>query len=221
MAAELAGFLECTESAVRMRELGTKIWDANANADYWQKKEACEGPDDLGRIYGVQWRKWIDENGYEIDQLRNIVDRLKTNPTDRRLIVTAWNPGELDQMCLPPCHIMFQFFVRQNLYLDCDFTIRSVDLFLGGPFDIASYALLTHIVAQEVGFKPGVLTMTSKDSHIYKNHVKQVVQQLRRKPYNLPKLILDPNATIDNFHPSMARLEGYKHHPAIQADMAL
>lgn len=216
VAAELAGFLEGTESAARMRELGTKIWDANANADWWQLKVA--DPDYMGKVYGSQWRNF---GGSGIDQLRDVVDRIKSDPTDRRLVVTAWNPADLDDMCLPPCHIFFQFFVREEHYLDIQWYIRSVDSFLGMPFDIASYALLQHIVAQEAGLFPGYNTMISGDTHIYNNHVDQVVEQIGRKPFPLPELALHPEATIDNFEPGMVELIGYQSHESIKAEMAV
>ncbi len=225
VAAELAGFLEGTESAARMRELGTSIWDANANAEYWQENKNCRGLDDMGRVYGVQWRNWQYTNRlnkqHSIDQLREVVQRLIGNPTDRRLIVTAWNPGDLSKMCLPPCHIFFQFFVRNSQYLDCQWYIRSVDSFLGMPFDIASYALLMHIVAQQVDLVPGKMTMVTGDTHIYLNHLKQVKEMLQREPYLPPILHLSDEATIDNFHPSMAKLVNYEHHPEIKASMAV
>lgn len=217
VAAELAGFLEGTQSAARMRELGTTIWDANANASKWQENPNCCGLDDMGPIYGAQWRNW----GNRIDQLSEIVQRLQENPVDRRLVVSAWNPGELDSMCLPPCHIMFQFYVREKMFLDCVYYIRSVDMFLGCPFDIASYALLTHIVAQQVDLAPGHLTQFSGDTHIYLNHVTAVKEQLSRSPGHLPTLNLWDGATIDNFTPDMARLDNYEHAAAIAAKMAV
>ena len=218
MVAELAGFLEGTRSATRMRQLGTKIWDANANAEHWQKNPHCAGIDDMGPVYGSQWR---DYNGEGIDQLADVVERIQTNPTDRRLLVTAWNPAKTRYMCLPPCHIFFQFFVRKDEFLDCQWYIRSVDSFLGMPFDIASYALLTHIVANQTGLKPGRVTMNSGDTHIYLNHMDQVYTQLQRIPKQLPKLKLDPKASINNFTPDMVDLIGYECDPEIKAEMAV
>jgi thymidylate synthase len=215
VAAELAGFLEGTTSVSRMRELGTKIWDANTAADHWQNNPKCQGPDDMGRIYGVQWR-----NFGGVDQLRNVVDQLIKDPSDRRMIVSAWNPPELDSMCLPPCHIFYQFNVIDDR-LNCLFYMRSLDIFLGAPFDIASYALLTHIVAQQVDLVPGVVSMMVGDAHIYEDHFAQVEEQLSRPMYDLPKLYLSEEASIDNFHPDMAQLVDYKYHPAIKAEMAV
>ncbi len=218
VAAELAGFLEGTESAARMRELGTAIWTANANAEFWQDNELCRGPDDMGPVYGSQWRNF---GRMSIDQLGDVVQRLINDPNDRRLVVTAWNPMDTPQMCLPPCHTFFQFYVRNKQFLDCQFYMRSVDSFLGMPFDIASYALLTHIVAQQVDLVPGMLSMCGGDTHIYTNHRDQVNLLLSRDPLPLPQLDLWEGATIDNFHPDMAKLVGYKPHPYISAKMAV
>lgn len=219
VAGELAGFLCGTQSAQHMEELGAPIWNANA-LDWFNREGTCSShPKDLGRIYGVQWRAWY--NGIDnIDQLRDVVDRIKTNPSDRRLIVTAWNPGELHEMCLPPCHTHFQFFVRKG-ELDCIFYMRSVDTFLGMPFDIASYALLVHIICNEVDLKPGVLTGMFADTHIYNNHKSQCEELLNRDPVRLPQLVLSEEATIDNFHPDMCDLINYNPHPTIKAEMAV
>ena len=215
VAAELAGFLEGTESAARMRELGTKIWDANASAPHWQAHSKCKGTDDLGRIYGPVWR---DFGG--VDQVQQIVNKLFTNPDDRRLVVSAWDPAETRQ-CLPPCHIFWQVDVTSNRKLNLAFYMRSLDLFLGAPFDIASYALLQHIIANQVGFAVGTLTMFIGNAHIYTNHLDQVEEQLTRKPYALPTLVLDKFATVNNFLPYMASLKNYDHHEAIKAEMVV
>lgn len=215
VASELAGFLEGTESASRMRELGTKIWDANANADYWQSNPLCKGPDDMGKIYGAMWR---DFNG--ADQIKQIIKTLRDSPDSRRMIVTAWDPAEKRQ-CLPPCHIFWQLDVTNDNYLNCAFYMRSLDLFLGAPFDIASYALLQHIIAQQVGFNVGTLTMFIGNCHIYETHKLAVLEQLSRQPFPLPTLCLDPFATVDNFVPKMATLENYICHPAIKAEMVV
>jgi len=215
VAAELAGFLEGTESAARMRELGTKIWDANANAKTWQNNPACRGPDDMGVVYGSLWRSF-----HGVDQLDRLVRTLIENPYDRRQIVTAWDPSESRQ-CLPPCHIFWQTYLREGHLLDLQFYMRSVDLFLGLPFDIASYALLMHIIAQQVDLGVGRLTIIMGDTHIYHSHFEQVELVLWRKPYKLPRLDLCESASIDNFHPDMARLVDYEHHPAVEAPMAV
>ena len=215
VAAELAGFLEGTESAIRMRELGTNIWDANANAESWQLHDYCQGPDDMGRIYGSLWR-----NFYGCDQLRSLVTTLISNPTDRRMVVTAWDPSERRQ-CLPPCHIFWQVYVRNDEFLDLLFYMRSVDLFLGLPFDIASYALLMHIIAQQVDLVPGNLVAQMGDAHIYTNHFDQVETILARNPLSLPELDLWDGATIDNFLPEHANLVGYNHLGEVKAPMAV
>lgn len=216
VAAELAGFLEGTTSAARMRELGTAIWDANANAPSWQENPNCKGQDDMGPVYGSLWRNF---NG--VDQLQELIWRLKENPADRRMIVSAWDPSLLPKQCLPPCHIFFQFYVRQGKFLDCQWYIRSVDTFLGLPFDIASYALLQHIIAQQVGLKPGIVTMIAGDTHIYVNHIPQVKELLSRVPRPKPILNLYDGATIDNFRPDMVQLENYDSHPPITGIMAV
>lgn len=215
VAAELAGFLEGTQSAARMRELGTKIWDANANAKIWQDSPYCIGPDDMGRVYGALWR---DFGG--VNQLERLVNTLLFNPTDRRMVVTAWDPAEKHQ-CLPPCHIFWQVYVRDGEYLDLMFYMRSVDLFLGLPFDIASYGILMHLIAKEVGLKPGKMTVNMGDSHIYLNHIEQVKLQLKRVPKQLPTLYLDPAAHLTNFHPDHVMLQDYKYDVAISAPMAV
>lgn len=225
VAAELAGFLKGHQYAFQMEEEGTKIWNANAEAFYQSGKSPSSDPAYLGPIYGAQWRNWqpnLNDEDPPIDQLRLVVDEIKSNPTSRRLLVTAWNPGELHLMCLPPCHTQFQFFVDTYCgELSCKFDMRSVDVFLGMPFDIASYALLTHIVANETGLRVGELIGTFGDTHIYKNHLEQVRLMLMREPLPLPQLSLDESATIDNFNASMATLQDYEHHPAIPAPMAV
>lgn len=206
--AELAGFLEGADRVERFQDLGTNIW--NANTEAWGN----EGY--MGKIYGVNWRRW---NG-DVDQLRNVVNEILRNPHSRRLLVTAWNPSELDQVCLPPCHTHFQFFV-ENSTLSLLFYMRSVDVFLGLPHDIATYALLLHIVAKEVNLKPNKLICSLADTHIYLTHVDQCKLQLTRKPHELPKLVLADAVSIDNFLPSDATLVGYTHDSAIKAAMSV
>jgi thymidylate synthase len=168
----------------------------------------------MGRIYGIQWRKWDNQ----IDQLNQVVESIKREPNSRRHLVTAWNPSDLNDMCLPPCHYSFQFYV-DGYYLNCLFNMRSVDVFLGLPFDIASYALLTELVAQDTNLVPGEMTVMLGDTHIYLNHFDQVLEVLKRDPRPLPLLELDQEAGINNFHPSMARLAEYDPHPAVQAPL--
>jgi len=217
--AELLWFLKGSSDIKELHKLGTHIWDANANAPYWKDKARFEG--DVGRIYGVQWRRWMAPDGREIDQLKEVIEKIKSNPYDRRLIVTAWNPGEIDKMCLPPCHILFQFFVAQGK-LSLQMYQRSCDMFLGVPFNIASYSLLLHMVAQVTDLKPGEFIHTLGDAHIYLNHFDQVKEQLKRQPYPLPKLWLNPKIkNIDDLEMEDIKLLDYKHHPPIKAPMAV
>jgi thymidylate synthase len=217
--AELLWFLTGSSNNNELNALGCHIWDANATADYWAPK--AKFPGDLGRVYGVQWRSWQTKDGKFIDQLGEVVERIKTNPYDRRLIVSAWNPGELDQMALPPCHVMFQFFVSKGK-LSLQMYQRSADMFLGVPFNIASYALLTHLVAQVTGLQVGEFVHALGDTHIYLNHIEQVKEQLSRKPYPLPKLWLNPKCkNLEDFTMDDIKLEGYQSHPSIKAPMAV
>lgn len=179
---------------------------------------------DLGPVYGYQWRHWPDGKGGEIDQIQQAVDALKQTPNSRRIIVNAWNVADIPEMTiagLPPCHLLFQFVVMDGR-LNCHLTQRSADVFLGVPFNIASYALLTMMMAQVSGLQPGELVMTLVDAHLYKNHKKQVKQQLKRKPYPLPKLVLNPEVTnIFDFTFEDISLVGRRNHPAIKAPVAV
>lgn len=212
VAAELAGFLLGVTSAADMRALGTKIWDANAHD--WSSS------DYMGRVYGSQWRDWTAPE-QSIDQLREVVDGIKKDPFSRRHLITAWNPAELQDMCLPPCHTHYQFQVTTNGYLNCAYYMRSVDTFLGMPFDIASFALLTYIVANECDLKPGRLISFFADTHLYVNHFPQVEIAMSREPLAPPRLELHKDATIDNFMPDMAKLVNYNTHGVIKAEMAV
>ncbi|MBI2098378.1 MAG: thymidylate synthase [Candidatus Wildermuthbacteria bacterium] len=217
--AELLWFLSGSSDVKALQKLGCHIWDANAQADYWKPKARFEG--DLGRVYGVQWRSWNAPGGKTIDQIKNVIEKIKTNPTDRRLLVSAWNPGELDQMALPPCHVFFQFFVSEGA-LSLQMYQRSCDMFLGVPFNIASYALLLHMVAQVTNLKPGEFIHILGDTHIYHNHFDQVKEQLKRVPYPLPTLSLNPQVKdIDAFGMDDIQLQNYQHHPALKAEMAV
>jgi len=217
---ELLWFLEGSGSDQRLKEIMGKdrtIWTDNAEADYWKPK--AKFPGDLGRVYGVQWRKWAKTDGTTVDQIANIVNKLKTDPNDRRLVVTAWNPGELDQMALPPCHMIFQFFVADGK-LSLHMTQRSCDMFLGVPFNIASYALLLCMVAQVTGLKPYECVLTLNDAHIYHEHFDAVKEQLSREPMKLPQLWLNPEVKdIDKFTMEDIKLVNYEHHPSIKAPM--
>ena len=220
---ELLWFIEGSNDEKRLREIlhgsreseKTTIWTANATAPYWQPKAKFEG--DLGRIYGVQWR---DFGG--VDQLINLVDGLRNDPYGRRHIITAWNPAELDQMALPPCHCFAQFYVSADRKLSCQMYQRSCDLFLGVPFNVASYSLLTHMIAQVCGLGVGEFVHVLGDAHIYLNHVEQVSEQLSREPLPAPTLWINPDVTdITKFTMEDFRLDGYDCHPPIKAPMAV
>jgi thymidylate synthase len=202
------------------------IWSDNESADYWQRRKKFKG--DLGRIYGVQWRTWrapvfgANRMGIKhIDQLADLINSIKSDPYSRRHIITAWNPGELDLMALPPCHMMAQFYVN-NGQLSCQMYQRSADMFLGVPFNIASYALFTHMIAQVCNLDAGELIITFGDAHIYNNHINQVKEQLSRKPLELPVLRLNPEITsVTDFGMEDIDLVGYQSHGAISASMAI
>lgn len=219
---ELLWFLEGSNDDNRLKALNGSektIWTANAESDYWKPKATFPG--DLGRVYGVQWRAWQKPNGGTVDQIKEVIEKIKTNPYDRRLIVTAWNPGELDQMALPPCHMFFQFFVADGK-LSLFMHQRSCDMFLGVPFNIASYSLLLHMVAQATNLTPHEFVHSLGDAHIYNNHFDQVKEQLTREPLTPPTLWLNPEVKdIDSFTMDDIRLENYESHPPIKADMAV
>ena len=235
---ELLWFLEGSSDERRLAEIthGTRdpskttIWTGNAQADYWKPKAKFEG--DLGRVYGVQWRswdtndlRWTDSSDYEpivIDQVKTLIDGIKNDPMGRRHIISAWNVAELDKMALPPCHVMSQFYVGTDGTLSCHMYQRSADVFLGVPFNIASYALLTCMIAQATGLKPKELVISFGDCHIYKDHVEQVKEQLSREPYPEPNLWLNPEVTdIDKFTMADINLNNYQSHVAIKAPMAV
>ena len=219
MKAELLWFIKGSSDVKELQKLGCHIWDANAEADYWKPQARFEG--DLGRVYGVQWRKWKNPEGKEIDQLAEAIKKIKEEPFSRRIIVNAWNPGELEQMALPPCHTFFQFFVADNK-LSLQMYQRSCDMFLGVPFNIASYSLLLHLVAQVTNLEAHEFIHTLGDCHIYTNHISQVKEQFARKPLPLPQLKLNQNIkNIDDFKMEDIELVNYEHHPAIKAPMAV
>jgi thymidylate synthase len=242
---ELLWFIEGSSDERRLAELthGTKdgtvtIWTPNALAPYWKPKAEFEG--DLGRVYGVQWRHWnkyttekdmgpahkggtrlaVDKT--EVDQLSKLIEGLTQDPNGRRHILSAWNVAELDQMALPPCHVMSQFYVNKNKELSCHMYQRSVDGFLGLPFNISSYALLTHLIAHHCELKVGELVISTGDTHIYKDHIEQVKEQLTREEFPLPTLMLNSvknnifEMTMQDIH-----LENYQSHGAIKANMAV
>jgi thymidylate synthase len=233
---ELLWFIEGSGDEYRLREIlhgerytkKTTIWTDNAQADYWVNKRLQRHPGDLGRVYGVQWRRWrkplVRINKVVLqnhDQLLELIAGIKSDPYSRRHIITAWNPGELDLMALPPCHMMSQFYVS-NGRLSCQMYQRSADMFLGVPFNIASYALFTHMIAQVCNLDVGELIITFGDAHIYNNHIAQVKEQLSRKPLALPKLSLNPEiSVITDFGMEDIELVGYESHGAIAAPMAV
>lgn len=219
---ELIGFIRAYDNAADFRNLGCKIWDANANENKaWLANPNRKGEDDLGMIYGVQWRKLPMPDGTTKDQLAELIERIKNNPTDRRLIVWAFNQSYLEKMALPPCHMGWQCFVSENR-LSLKMEIRSSDTLLGLPFNIFSYALLLHLLAQVTGLEADELIISTGDTHIYLNHLEQVKTQLTREPLPLPKLWLNPNVrNIDEFRAVDIALHGYQSHEAIKAPMAV
>lgn len=227
---ELLWFLEGSSDERRLAEIRyekpreelknkTTIWTANAQADYWKPKAAYDG--DTGRIYPVQWRQWLNYRQERIDQIKNLIDGIKKDPASRRHLVVAYNPGEIEEMALPPCHAMFQMWVAEGK-LSCMMTQRSQDAFLGASYNYASYALLTHMIAQVCDLSVGELMVSVGDEHIYQNHIEQVREQLTREPYPLPKLWLNPDIkNIDDFKMCDIKILNYQHHPAISAPMAV
>jgi thymidylate synthase len=237
---ELLWFLEGSGDERRLAEIlhGTRdsskktIWTANAEADYWKSKAKFDG--DLGRVYGVQWRQWLTNKTEwhrtdtgketvkhkEVDQIQQLIEGIKKDPSGRRHILSAWNPAELDQMALPPCHVLSQFDVTDG-HLSCQLYQRSCDMFLGVPFNIASYSLLTHIIARECGLKVGDFVWTGGDCHIYNNHIDAVKEQLLRTPKQLPTLFITEGKKIADYVVDDFLLDNYNPDPAIKADMAV
>jgi thymidylate synthase len=207
---ELLWFLNGDTNVRYLREHGVTIWDEWADAD-----------GNLGPVYGHQWRSWPTADGRHIDQITNVIEQIKTNPDSRRLVVSAWNVGELDRMALLPCHALFQFYVADGR-LSCQLYQRSADIFLGVPFNIASYALLTLMVAQVCGLKPGEFVHTFGDAHLYLNHLDQAREQLSRTPRALPAMKLNPAITdLFDFRYEDFTLDGYDPYPAIKAPVAV
>jgi thymidylate synthase len=209
VAIELLWFLRGDGNVKWLHENGVTIWD-----------EWADPSGDLGPIYGVQWRSWPAPDGTYIDQMSGILDTLRKDPNSRRMVVSAWNVGDLAEMALPPCHAMFQFYVADGR-LSCQLYQRSADLFLGVPFNIASYALLVHLVAQQVGLEVGDLVWTGGDCHIYDNHVNQVTEQLSREVYAFPELKVSEAPSLFDYSFEHFEIVGYQHHPALPAPIAV
>ncbi len=207
---ELLWFLRGDTNIRYLNEHGITIWD-----------EWADEHGDLGRVYGAQWRDWRGGNGLRVDQIENVIIQIKSNPQSRRLIVSAWNPAEIDRMALPPCHVLFQFYVQDD-ELSCQLYQRSADLFLGVPFNIASYSLLTMMVAQVVDLRPGDFVHTFGDLHLYQNHLEQAREQLTRDCRSLPGMKLNPAIKkMRDFRFEDFELIGYAPHPAIKAPIAV
>lgn len=210
IALELLWFLKGTGNVQFLQENGVRIWN-----------EWADENGDLGPVYGVQWRSWKGADGRTHDQIKEVIESIKKNPSSRRLLVNAWNVGELDKMALPPCHMMFQFFVAKGK-LSCQLYQRSADIFLGVPFNIASYALLTIMVAQVTGLEPGEFIHTFGDAHIYKNHFEQVELQLSRSPKELPSIKINPEVkNINDFRFEDFELINYHPHPHIPGKVSV
>lgn len=238
---ELLWFIRGETDSKKLEAKGINIWKGNTTREFLDKKGLNYYPEgEIGPGYGFQWRHWGSdyqpdistnppyivkhENGNGIDQLSNVIETLKKNPNDRRMIVSAWNVSEIDKMALPPCHLLFQFDVTDG-YLNCLWYQRSNDFFLGSPFNISSYALLTCLIAKIVGLKPGTLTYFAGDTHLYLNHIEQAREQISRKPYPFPKLNIKKDVKslndIENLTFDDIELIGYQSHAAIKAEMAV
>lgn len=207
---ELLWFLKGDQNIAYLKEQGVKIWDD------WADEQG-----NLGPIYGVQWRSWGTANGQSVDQLNQVIQQIKNNPNSRRLLVSAWNVGEIPQMKLPPCHVLFQFYVAEGK-LSCQLYQRSADVGLGVPFNIASYALLTQMIAQVCQLEVGEFIHTFGDAHIYLNHIEGLKEQMKRKPYPAPNVVLNPNIkSVFDFQYEDIELQNYQYHPSIKLPIAV
>lgn len=238
---ELLFFLRGDTDTKKLETKGVNIWKGNTTREFLDKRGLHHLPEgDMGKGYGFQWRRFGENSlnlddivgeGVDIphtfkgvDQLAQVIHTLKTNPTDRRIIISAWNPQQLPETALPPCHMMVQFYVNDNK-LSAQFYMRSVDTFLGLPFNLLSYAILTRIIAQTVGMEPGELIFVGGDTHIYSNHVEQVKEQLSREPFQFPTLLINKELKdvkdIEELQLTDFKIEGYESHPSIKAEMAV
>lgn len=207
---ELLWFLRGDTNTKYLHEHGVSIWD-----------EWADENGDLGPVYGYQWRSWPTPDGRHMDQISKVMDQLRKNPDSRRIIVSAWNVADLDKMALQPCHALFQFYVADGK-LSCQLYQRSADIFLGLPFNLCSYALLTHMIAQQTGLQPGEFIWTGGDCHLYGNHLKQVEEQLSREPYPLPRLVIKRRpSTLFDYRYEDFEIANYQSHPAIRAPVAV
>ena len=209
VAIELLWFLRGESNISYLTENGVTIWDE------WADEQG-----DLGPVYGVQWRSWPTPSGEHIDQIQQVLDQIRNNPDSRRIIVSAWNPSDIPDMALAPCHAFFQFYVADGK-LSCQLYQRSADMFLGVPFNIASYALLTHMIAAQTGLDVGEFIWTGGDCHIYDNHVEQVTEQLSRDAFPFPTLTLRPRESLFDYEFEDFTIENYQHHPGIKAPVAV
>ena len=206
---ELLWFIAGDTNVKYLQDHGVRIWN-----------EWADENGDLGPVYGYQWRSWPNPNGQSIDQISQVVNSLKNNPDSRRHIVSAWNPAEVENMALPPCHALFQFYVADGR-LSCQLYQRSCDMFLGVPFNIASYSLLTMMMAQQAGLEPGEFVWTGGDCHIYDNHVEQVLEQLSREPYPYPRMEIRKADSLFDYQYSDFHIANYRYHPTIKAPIAV
>ena len=207
---ELLWFLKGDTNIKYLKKHGVRIWD-----------EWADENGDLGPVYGFQWRFWQDPEGGVVDQISTAVEQIKSNPNSRRILVSAWNVGQIDKMALPPCHLLFQFYVAEGR-LSCQLYQRSADVFLGVPFNIASYSMLTMMIAQVCGLQPGDFVHTLGDTHLYKNHIDKARIQLDREPYPLPTMKINPDVdSIFGFQFEDFQLEGYQAHPHIKAEVSI
>ncbi len=206
---ELLWILKGDTNIQYLKDNNVRIWN-----------EWADENGNLGRVYGAQWRSWRKPNGETLDQITSVIDQIKNNPHSRRHMVVAYNPGELEEMALPPCHAFFQFYVAQGT-LSCQLYQRSADIFLGLPFNIASYSLLTMMMAQVCGLKPGEYIQTIGDAHVYTNHMPQVLQQLQREPRPLAKMYIEPQASLFDYKIEHFHLSDYNPHPRIRAEVSI